>query len=80
MDRKLGSRHLFGRTARRQIRQSLPIRGSFRIATMVFEAGKPPARLPDPPVGGGNMKKMSIRKAGTIRLTSASYYCPCALA
>jgi hypothetical protein len=22
-----------------------------------------------------NMKKMSIRKAGTIRLTSAAYYC-----
>jgi hypothetical protein len=25
--------------------------------------------------GGIQMKKMSIRKAGTIRLTSAAYYC-----
>ncbi|MDH6108368.1 hypothetical protein P3T34_000583 [Kitasatospora sp. MAP12-44] len=42
------------------------------FAVTVERPGETPARGP----GGGNpMKKMSIRKAGTIRLTSAAYYC-----
>jgi hypothetical protein len=58
------------------------------LRQLPIPAGGPPSdidEVTDPAVqpvhhpmrwrGGDLMKKMSIRKAGTIRLTSACYYC-----
>ncbi|WP_177246566.1 hypothetical protein [Actinacidiphila alni] len=45
-----------------------------------FDRGGPPRPAPTEATGRREtMKKMSVRKAGTIRLTSSAYYCCSAL-